>query len=177
MSQRRLQGKIDQQASLASGSTSPQTTSGKSPAQSSELKSKTGYREPLLIRLKSKLATWTIWFLFASPIVVPVVLGVVFVPCYRASLTPVAFTVDRRERVTQGGGENTKAYYLVWAKEGEVYCVTDTWSFMSFDSSDRYGRLREGSKVKAKAAGWRVPFLSWYRNVVEIDEVKSPEPP
>lgn len=81
------------------------------------------------------------------------------------------FTVDRRERIVKGSGEDTQSYYLVWSKEGEVFCVTDTWSFMRFDSSDRYGKLREGSHIKAKVAGWRVQFLSWYRNVVEIEEI------
>ncbi len=66
-----------------------------------------------------------------------------------------------------------QSYYLVWSREGEVFCVTDTYSFFTFDSSDRYGKLTEGSNVKAKAAGWRIPFLSWYRNIVVIDEVTA----
>ncbi len=96
---------------------------------------------------------------------------IVYIPFYRVSLKDVAFTVERRERVTKGAGDSQQSYYLVWSKEGEVYCVADSWSFMSFDSSDRYGKLREGSSVEARVAGWRVPFLSWYRNVVEIKSV------
>lgn len=175
MSRSHQPGKLFEHDSLLSPSVRSQTTTSSYPTQSSELKSQSCDGESLWLRLRSKLIYWSIWFFYTSPIVVPVLLGIVYVPCYRASLTSVEFTVDRRERVTQGGGENTKSYYLVWSKEGEVYCVSDTWSFMSFDSSDRYGRLCEGSEVKTKVAGWRVPFLSWYRNVVEIEEVKLPK--
>jgi hypothetical protein len=98
---------------------------------------------------------------------------IVYIPLYRASLTDAEFTVDHRERVIKGSGDGQQSYYLVWSREGEVFCVADTWSFLSFDSSDRYGKLREGTHIQASVAGWRVPFLSWYRNIVAI---KSTEP-
>ncbi len=110
----------------------------------------------------------------ATPVVM-LLSPIVYIPCYRASLKGVEFTVERRERVTTGSGDSVRSYYLVWSREGEVFCVTDTWSFFRFDSSDRYGKLDEGKKVKAQVAGWRVPFLSWYRNVVIIDDVASKE--
>lgn len=91
---------------------------------------------------------------------------------YRSSSEVITFTVDRRERVTQSSGDSTKSYYLVWSREGEVFQVTDDWAFLTWDSSDRYGRLKEGSTVTAKVAGWRVPFFSWYRNLVEVQLVK-----
>ncbi len=59
---------------------------------------------------------------------------------------------------------------LVWTQERKVFCVADSWSFMSFDSSNRYGMLREGRQVRAQVAGWRVRFLSWYRNILIVDE-------
>lgn len=114
-----------------------------------------------------------VWAAVLSPVIIPVVGLTVYVPCYRASLKPAEFTVDRRERVTKGNGDSIQSYFLVWSKEGEVFCVTDTWSFFSFDAADRYGRLHEGSHVKAQVAGWRVPFLSWYRNVVIVDSVET----
>lgn len=113
--------------------------------------------------------------LFGSPVLIPIVFGLIYVPSYRGSLSSEVFTVDRRERVVSGAGENSRSYYLVWTKEGEVFCVTDTWSFMRFDSSDRYGRLRENCRVKANVAGWRIPFLSWYRNIVEIEDIQETE--
>jgi hypothetical protein len=119
-------------------------------------------REQILWRA-AQLVMFSPLILLLSPIV--------YIPCYRASIKEAKFTVDRRERVTKGSGDSQRSYYLVWSREGEVFCVADTWSFFSFDSSDRYGKLREGSQVQASVAGWRVPFLSWYRNVVEIKSV------
>ncbi len=127
-------------------------------------------------RLKENLIYWLIIGLMVSPVVFFTVGPIIYIPCYRTSLKPAEFTVDRRERVVKGSEDSTQAYYLVWSREGDVYCVTDSWSFMTFDASDRYGRLREGSHVKAKVAGWRVPFFSWYRNVVVIDNVEEMHP-
>jgi hypothetical protein len=108
-----------------------------------------------------------------TSLIVLVVLSpfITYISCYRWSLKPAQFTVDRRERVVKGSGDSTQSYYLVWSREGEVFTVNDSWSFLSWNSSDRYGKLHEGSKIKAQVAGWRVPFLSWYRNVIVIESV------
>ncbi len=119
---------------------------------------------------KEKLGTCAVYLLFGWPVLL-VVCPIIYVPCYRASCDSVEFTVDSRERVATGSGDSTRSYYLVWSGEGEVYCVCDSWSYLSFDASDRYGRLREGSHVKAQVAGWRVPFLSWYRNIIAIETI------
>lgn len=114
-----------------------------------------------------------LWWLFW--IVVVLAPFVLFITAYRASKTTVEFTVDRRERVTTGSGDSVHSYYLVWTQEGEVFSVTDSWSFMRFDSSDRYGKLKEGHRFRAQVAGWRVGFLSWYRNAIDIEEIASPD--
>ncbi len=121
-------------------------------------------------RAREKVGTWAVYLLFGWPVLL-LVSPVIYVPCYRASLDSAEFTIDRRERVVTGSGDGTRSYYLVWSSEGEVYCICDSWSFLSFDASDRYGRLREGSQVKAQVAGWRVPFLSWYRNIIAIESI------
>ena len=124
----------------------------------------------IMARLRDKVLTILLYLLFGWPI--PLLLSpIVYVPCYRASVKPAEFTVDRRERVVTGSGENVRSYYLVWSREGDVYCVCDSWSFLTFDSSDRYGRLKEGARIQADVAGWRIPFLSWYRNVIRIKKV------
>ncbi len=125
---------------------------------------------------KRNIKEYMLLFVFCSPILLPLITASIYVPCYRASLTQTEFTVESRERVTSGSGEGSRSYYLVWTKEGEVFCVTDSWSFLRFDSSDRYGKLREGAHVTAHVAGWRVPFLSWYRNVLIIDDADDKEP-
>jgi hypothetical protein len=78
------------------------------------------------------------------------IMAVLISPCavygysYRQSLEAVQFTVDRRERVATGSGDSAQSYYLVWSREGEVFAVVDSWVFWRWDSSDRYGQLREG---------------------------------
>ena len=136
----------------------------------------TNHRLQRLRDFKRNFKEYVLLAIFCSPIWIPVVTAVIYVPCYRASLKKAEFTVASRERVTSGSGEGSRSYYLVWSKEGDVFCVTDSWSFLRFDSSDRYGKLREGSHVMAQVAGWRVPFLSWYRNVVVIDDAGDKEP-
>ena len=115
--------------------------------------------------------------IFKVSLIVLIVLSpfITYITCYRRSLKPAQFTVDRRERVVKGSGDSTQSYYLVWSQEGEVFTVNDSWSFLSWNSSDRYGKLHEGAKIKAQVAGWRVPFLSWYRNVIVIEDVQANE--
>jgi hypothetical protein len=115
-------------------------------------------------RCRSLFKSSFVGFLVLSPFIT-------YITCYRRSLQPAQFTVDRRERVVKGSGDSTQSYYLVWSQEGEVFTVNDSWSFLSWDSSDRYGKLHERAKIKAKVASWRVPFLSWYRNVIVIEAV------
>ncbi len=120
---------------------------------------------------RDRVVTEAFRLLILSPLIL-LLSPIVCIPFYRASLKSATFTIDRRERVVKSSGDSLQSYYLVWTKEGEVFCVADSWAFMSFDSSDRYGKLHEGSRVEADVAGWRVPFLSWYRNVVTIKSVE-----
>jgi len=87
---------------------------------------------------------------------------------YRSSAQVVTITVKSKERITQGSGKNAKQKYLIWTNEGEVFEDTDTITFGKFDSSDIYGRLEIGKSYKVRVAGWRMPALSSYRNIVEI---------
>jgi len=136
----------------------------------------TNRRLPTWKDLKRRMKDHVYLLIVLSPVLIPILTATIYVPCYRASLKSAKFTVDRRERVTTGSGDGVKSYYLVWSKEGEVFCVADSWSFLRFDSSDRYGELRENSHVKARVAGWRIPFLSWYRNVLVIDNAGDKQP-
>jgi hypothetical protein len=153
-----------QQATIVEVSRSSPTV----PTDSSASRPKTPNRKTSS-KLREKIVFWFKTTLIVFVLVSPFVM---YISLYRASLKQTQFTVDRRERVTKGSGDSEQSYFLVWSLEGEVYCVTDTYSFMKFDSADRYGKLREGSLVTAKIAGWRFPFWSWYRNVIEIEKVE-----
>lgn len=90
---------------------------------------------------------------------------------YRVSAQVTTITVTHRERITQQSENSTRSYYLVWSHEGEVFKVTDDWRFFTWNSSDRYSQLKEGTVAQVKVAGWRIPFLSWYRNIVEVQAI------
>jgi hypothetical protein len=59
--------------------------------------------------------------------------------------------------------------YLIWT-EAEVFENCDSWVYGKFNSSDIFGRLKVGNTYRVKVVGKRIPFLSWYRNIIEIEE-------
>jgi hypothetical protein len=85
---------------------------------------------------------------------------VVPIPFKRASTEVITITVEDKERV-----ENN---YLVWTKEGEVFEISDSLAYMRFNSSDFYGEIEVGETYNVLVSGWRIPFLSMYRNIIEF---------
>lgn len=76
-------------------------------------------------------------------------------------------TVNEKERIMTGSGENMSSKYLIFTEQG-VYQNTDTIWYWKWNSSDVYNQLKEGQEYEVKVYGFRVPFLSWYKNIVEI---------
>jgi len=76
----------------------------------------------------------------------------------------VMFTVKEKEPIAAKKGK-----YLIFTKQ-EVFENTDSFWKAKFNSSDVYGQLEPGKTYEAEVYGWRVPFLSWYRNIVWIKE-------
>jgi hypothetical protein len=87
---------------------------------------------------------------------------------YKGSVSTITFTVTDKERVTYSNGEGTTSKYLIYT-DGEVFENTDSFLFGKFNSSDVYGKLEKGKNYTATVAGWRIPFLSSYRNVISIN--------
>lgn len=77
--------------------------------------------------------------------------------------------VVKNERVVSQGGDSAK--YLVFG-EKEVYENADSLWFWKWNSSDYYRDIKVNKKYKFTVVGWRVPFLSWYRNIVAFEEIK-----
>jgi hypothetical protein len=73
-----------------------------------------------------------------------------------------------KERVTSGVGDNVTSKYLIFT-EGETFQNTDTiWEF-KFNSSDIYGKIQKGQLCKFELTGFRVSFLSMYRNILSAE--------
>ena len=93
----------------------------------------------------------------------------IYVPVYRSSAHYETFTVQEKER----GSENNP--YLIYTNKG-VRSVEDSFSFWTFNSSDRYSELDVGKSYRCKIAGWRFPFASWYPNIIgPCTKTKNPE--
>ena len=90
---------------------------------------------------------------------------------YYLSATETTITVSRLERIVESSGsgetQSTTSKYLVFT-DNEVFENTDSWLYLKFSSSDLYAKLKEGGTYRVKVAGWRIPFISWYKNIIEI---------
>ena len=80
----------------------------------------------------------------------------------------VTFTVEEKERIVKQSGEGVSSKYLIFTDNG-VFENTDTVWYWKWNSSDVYGDLKEGEEYTVMVYGWRVPFLSMYKNIVEIN--------
>ena len=61
--------------------------------------------------------------------------------------------------------------YLV-GTENEVFKIEDNIFVGKFNSSDIYNKIKVGSKYRITTTGVRNNFMSWYRNINTIEEVK-----
>ncbi len=75
----------------------------------------------------------------------------------------VTFTVSEKQVVTTNG----KSKYLVFTNS-EVFENADCFMRLKFASSDLQSQLKDGETYTATVYGWRIPFLSCYRNIVKI---------
>ncbi|MBI4441191.1 DUF1523 family protein [Candidatus Woesearchaeota archaeon] len=76
-----------------------------------------------------------------------------------------------------GSGESAHDKYLICTKlpDGSVRVFENTDSTLEwkFNSSDLYAKMEAGKSYKIKTYGWRVPFLSMYENIVDVEEAKN----
>ena len=62
--------------------------------------------------------------------------------------------------------------YLIFTDKG-TYEVRDSIVNGRFNSSDMYGRLEKGHTYKVTVIGFRVPLLSWYKNILSAEEIEG----
>lgn len=74
-------------------------------------------------------------------------------------------TID--EKWTKQHDDDMK--YLVSDTDGNVYSIEDCIWLLKWDASSRYANIDEGKTYDVTLIGWRVPILSWYQNIVEIE--------
>lgn len=89
------------------------------------------------------------------------------IAAYYSSEETIEITINDKERITTGSGEHISSKFIVYG-ENEVFENTDSWLYLKFNSSDVQNKINVGETYKVKVVGWRVPFISWYRNIVTV---------
>ena len=90
--------------------------------------------------------------------------------------TEYTITITDKERIYTGSGNSSSSKYLVFGDDNNgnslVFENTDCFIRGKWNSSNIQGQLKVGNTYKITVIGYRVPFLSWYQNIIKIEEVK-----
>lgn len=60
--------------------------------------------------------------------------------------------------------------YLIYTDNG-TYKITDSVAYWRWDSSDLYGEIEKDTTYECRVAGFRLPFFSEYKNIIEAKEI------
>ena len=108
-------------------------------------------------------------------LVVLLILGTWLVPLFvRNSYT---VTVTGKERIYKSSENASSSYYLVFTKELDgdvkVFKNSDELLIGKFGSSNIQAGMEIGGTYDVDVYGFRVPFLSWYENIVRYSPAKE----
>lgn len=92
---------------------------------------------------------------------------IIYCICYYNSVEEITITVTDKERIVGTVDGKTHSKYLVFC-EGETFENQDELVMWKFNSSDVQGKLKKDSTYTVEVIGWRIPFLSTYRNILTI---------
>ena len=113
------------------------------------------------------------------PMLIIAVIAIVII--YGVLVSPIiAYTTVEEKTVNitktdikrTGSGEDSDDQYLVYTDKG-TYKIQDSVWHWQFESSDIYGKLREGKNYKIKCFGFRIGLFSSYKNIYSVSEVPS----
>lgn len=93
---------------------------------------------------------------------------IVFNIFYYQTAETIEITVTDKERIVESSGESTTSKYLVLT-ETESFENTDDILYWKFNSTDYQRWLEEDSTYTVTVVGWRMPYFSMYRNIVDIE--------
>lgn len=120
-------------------------------------------------------------FLFIVIAAVIVLVIAVSIKAFNFNDTEYTVTITDKERITESsndsdGNVETSSKYLVFADDENgnslVFENTDCLIRSKFNSSNVQGQLKEGHTYKITVIGYRVPFFSWYQNIIRVEELQ-----
>lgn len=85
----------------------------------------------------------------------------------------VQFTVNSLERVVTQDSSKYMVFTELDDGNVEVFENRDSLPMFKWNSSDIQAKLKPGKKYTATVTGWRIQFLSMYRNIVSVEEVNE----
>lgn len=118
---------------------------------------------------------------FIAVLVVVLLVAVLSEVIFSFNDTEYTVTITEKERITESskdsdGNSHTSSKYLVFADDENgnslVFENADRFIRWKFNSSNVQGQLKEGHTYKITVIGYRVPFLSWYQNIIKVEEVE-----
>lgn len=83
-----------------------------------------------------------------------------------SAVETVTVTVSEKESVAVNGGHEYRIY-----TDKEVLVNSDEWLKGKWNSADVYNQIHEKQTYRMKVYGWRIPFLSMFRNILEVTPV------
>lgn len=79
--------------------------------------------------------------------------------------------ITDKERINK----DDESKYLIFGEneteQGLVFENTDSLLRVKFNSSNIYSKLKVGNTYEITVVGYRVPFMSWYENIIDVQEV------
>jgi len=94
--------------------------------------------------------------------------SIVYSVSYHNSVDEVSVTVVDKERIN-----TTKSGKFLIYGQDEVFENTDSYVFLKFTSADLQRDLIVGETYTVKVAGWRIPFLSMFRNIITVEDEQA----
>lgn len=101
--------------------------------------------------------------LYGLLLVMLVVVGAAYCVAYAGSGVEITGTVTKT--VVDRG--NT--YFVIQPDDGgptEIFENEDCWYLGKMNSGDFLMNIQVGQRYTFRVAGWRIPWLSWYRNII-----------
>lgn len=94
--------------------------------------------------------------------------------------TEYTVTITGKDRITESkknsdGHYKISSKYLIFADDENgnslVFENIDCIFRWKFNSSNVQGKLKEGHTYKITVVGYRFSFLSWYQNIIKVEEI------
>lgn len=112
---------------------------------------------------------WFKWFGAAMLLVLILAVAIPAMSGYY-EVTSTTTVVNSHERVCSSSGDSTECKYLVFTDAG-TFELTDSLYLGRWNSSDMYGRIKDGQTYKIDHYGWRFGCASSYPNIKNMEPV------